>query len=316
VYCLRRRWGRCGWGVTSAAIAALLVGQVAVPDPRPWRDVLPQPSALDLAADPAGRQLAVRAAMVAPVCRDFDELLRGARITPSRQALLSSASPLASIIFETRDDAGGTQRAHAWVWVGADEQQALAYAATRTLAPTVPSDWDWAGKPVGDVAFGWQAERVPTLVVVHGCFCGVWVRAALSHIRVERPDLVLESACRAWIARCDAALAWADADHHDIEVAPLGAVLAGRTVHGVSVVPVAALAETAGAEIRPEESGEVIAVVKGHRVVRLPVGLAKAESAGVTVDLGFPTLQVADDLSVCDADAVARLLTGAGEGPP
>ncbi len=72
----------------------------------------------------------------------------------------------------------------------------------------------------------------------------------------------------------------------------------------------AELTEAAGAKVRRQEGGEVISITVDGREIRLLVGLPRAETADRVVELSFPTLDVSEGLTICDAEAVARLLKG------
>jgi hypothetical protein len=198
-------------------------------------------------------------------------------------------------------------------YVGADEADALAFAALKAAsAPMPPEDRPWVGASNVRVAFGWKGERLADLVVVFRSFCATWVRTSRSVTRAEGPDAIVEAAARAWVKRCDAALAWADAKGTQIKVEGLDVAVPGRLVSGVAVCSVQDLAAAMGAKTEFGEDAEVQVVSLDAVSVRLLIGLLTAEVGDRSVDLAFPSLQVSDKVTLCDAKGVVALLRRKG----
>jgi len=201
------------------------------------------------------------------------------------------------------------------VYVAADEQGALAFVSAKTVAPTPPVQWQWAGDPLPGVALGWRTDSQTTLVYAYRCFAGFWHSSLAPG--AGRPEQVVESAARAWRERCDTALAWCDAPEEKLRIDALGVDLPTRLVNGVQVCSLADVVEAVVGERHAEEDGEVEVVKLGNRTVRLVVGYPWAEADGRQAQLRFPSLRVDDQVLLCDAERVVALLRApAAEGAP
>ena len=336
-----RRTGVRGVGLplAVAALAALLVAAAvlvlagslrharsqaadgAAPDPAPvpaavgaqigaWADFVEQGFVFGdpPPRGPRGRQLQIPAVMVLPVSRDFGEAAHGAY--PDRRVRDRADTARIGIYHTSEIYYVRGLRREVRTTVGADVADIRYRAAVDTSAPMPIPDWRWQGNPVGDAACGKViANGAGLMHLLHKCFLGDLSRGAGP---AEETISEIEAVGRAWVARCDDALAWADAPEEPTIVSSLDTQLTGRLVGDIHVCSLKDLAAALEAEVSFDKIHEVVTVTRGDREITLYVGLRQLDVGGETSELGFPSLQTAVDDLIVDTFGVAEAL-GLGE---
>ena len=197
--------------------------------------------------------------------------------------------------------------------VGTDEADIRLRAGLFMRSPQPVPDWAWQGEPVGDAARG---SRGPgsgaSMSILHRCFLGTFIAG----VRAAAPELdlgmVVEDAAPAWVARCDAALAWADAPEEPTTVPSVDTQITGRLVGDLHVSSLKTLAAALKAEVSFDKTHEIVTITRGDREITLYVGLRQIDTEEETSELAFPSLQIAVDDLIVDTFGVAEAL-GLGE---